>query len=73
MDKLGRSCGDLLLAALVEDGGAVAAVVVHGVLDGLQAAVWQTDVVGSGSVSAVPVLRVAKLVATVVILHCVGK
>ena len=73
MDKLGRSCGDLLLAALVEDGGAVAAVVVHGVLDGLQAAVGEADMVGSGCVSAVPVLSVAKLVATVVILHCVGK
>ena len=73
MDKLGRSCGRLLLAALVHHGGSVAAVVVHGVLDCLQAPVGQTDVVGPGSVSAVPVLRVAKLVATVVILHCVGK
>ena len=73
VDKLGRSRGRLRPAALVDHGGSVAAVVVHGVLDGLQAAVGEADMVGSGCVSAVPVLRVAKLVATVVILHCVGK
>lgn len=73
MDKLGRGGGRLRQAALVEDGGSVASVVIYRVLDCLQPPVRQPDVIGPGSVSAVPVLRVAELVATVVILHCVGK
>ena len=51
----------------------VAPEMVDCVLDGLQAAVGKTDVVGSSSVAAVSVLGVTELVAAVVVLHCVGK
>ena len=73
MDKLGRGGGRLRQAALVEDGGSVASVVIYRVLDCLQAAVRQTDVIGPSSVAAVSVLGVTELVAAVVVLHCVGK
>lgn len=71
--ELGRGGGDLSLAALVEDSRPVAPEMVDCVLDGLQAAVGQTDVVGPSSVAAVSVLGVTELVAAVVVLHCVGK
>ena len=73
VDEVGRGRGDLSLAALVEDGGPVPPDIVHGVLDGLQTTVREADVIGPGGVPAVSVLGVAELVATVVILHCVGK
>lgn len=73
VDEVGRGRGDLSLAALVEDGGPVPPDIVHGVLDGLETTVREADVIGPGGVPAVSVLGVAELVATVVILHCVGK
>lgn len=73
VNELGRSCGRLLPASLVHYGGSVTTEMIHSVLDSLETTVRKTDMVGTGSVTTMSVLRVAKLVATVVILHGVGK